>query len=320
MVKKIDPSLLERASKNAKYPSESAKAEVANTLMTEIPPITDEPRTVSKPLPGRVATGYQIRTEARNTTLWQGNPRNFETSTDISDLKPLLKASNGNSEAVSARLINGKIEVLAGKRRRMACIELDLPLLINVYDDLTDDECHFIADVENRGRKDLNHITYCQYLASRFDELNLDPLHKISVEEFGKKYQLSRQNMQNRISTGRQPSFLFEVSNMAAWGVRQATKVISLYKEILDHGSLTENDVKGRLEFSKTPSAIIATLEGLLPSSKVNEQPAEKTLRVGQGSISIKHSSTGAMTVKLDAKIADALKAKIESLIIEATN
>lgn len=316
MVNKVDLSLLEKASKKARYGSEvrdAARTPIREANVEGFEKIGD----VEKPLPGRVAKGYQVRVPASSTVLWSGNPRNFESDVDVSDLKPLLTATNGNTEAVTARLKDGKLQIIAGKRRRMACLELDLPILANVFDNLSDDECHFVADIENRGRKDLTHIAYCQYLAQRYDELCKDPSTRVTVEEFGEKYRINRTTMQNKISTGRLPRYLFEsVADMNMWGVRQSSSVLALYNKLRDISYIDDSNIKDALASCRNPTDVISALTSLAGEGANNKDtPKTQSMRVGQGTISIKHGRSGALTVKVDSKVSSDVKERLEAFL-----
>lgn len=96
-----------------------------------------------------------------------GNPRNFGIK-DISDLLPLIKETGGNSQAVDARMVGNKIEVIAGSRRRECCIEAGFPLTVDIYEDMNDDDADYLAATENKGRKDINVITDSNYLRYKF--------------------------------------------------------------------------------------------------------------------------------------------------------
>lgn len=311
-----DLDLLEKASEAARYGSEVGDKNRRSNHEKQ-PESLEHIGEVEKPLPGRVAKGYQVRVSASSTVLWAGNPRNFESDVDISDLKHLLAATNGNTEAVTARLKDGKLQIIAGKRRRMACLELDLPILANVFDDLSDDECHFVADIENRGRKDLTHIAYCQYLAQRYDELCEDPSTRVTIEEFGEKYQINRTTMQNKISTGRLPRFLFEnVADMNMWGVRQSSSVLALYNKLRDISYIDDNDIKDALATCRNPTDIISALTSLSGEGANNKDaPKLKSMRVGEGTISIKQGRSGALTVKVDSKVGPDVKERLEKFL-----
>lgn len=310
MVRKLDAETLEQAQK-ARYGSEK-KYETATNLSTTEP---NDHSGVIKPLPGRKAKGYQTLLDPNQVALWEGNPRNFERDVDISELRELLQSSGGNTEAVTATKIDGKITVIAGRSRRQGCIEESLPLLVNVFEDLSDEECHFIADAENRGRKDLSQVAYCQYLAHRFDELSKSPSKSLSVSEFAQNYKLKRQAMQDKISVGRLPRYLFDsVASMDSWGMRQLLAVRSLYNQLKEQPDMTDSKLETAIASCKVPTAVISELEAFLPSAKESD-PTKRTISVGQGKVEIKKSHTGILTVKCDSKVDVTIREKLEAFV-----
>lgn len=310
MVRKLDAGTLEQAQK-AKYGSEKKNVHTPDLS----PSAPDNYSGVIKPLPGRKAEGYQTLLDPNQVALWEGNPRNFERDVDISELRELLQSSGGNTEAVTATIIEGKITVIAGRSRRQGCIEESLPLLVNVFNDLTDEECHFIADAENRGRKDLSQVAYCQYLAHRFDELSKSPSKSLSVAEFAQNYKLKRQAMQDKISVGRLPRFLFDsVASMDSWGMRQLLAVRSLYNQLKEQPDITDSKIETAIGGCKVPTAVISELESFLPSAK-DSDPTKRSISVGQGEVEIKKSHTGILTVKCDSKVDVAIREKLEAFV-----
>lgn len=310
MVRKLDAETLQQA-QNAKYGSERKD----NKPLASSPEPVSSNSGVIKPLPGRKAVGYQKLVDPNNTMLWEGNPRNFERDVDISELRELLKSSGGNTEAVTATTINGKLTVIAGRSRRQGCIEESLQLLVDVFDDLTDEECHFIADMENRGRKDLSQVAYCRYLAHRFDGLSESPSTKVSVAEFAENYKIKRQAMQDKISVGRLPRFLFDsVTAMDSWGMRQLLAVRSLYKQLSEHTDISDNELGSAISNCKKPTAVIAKLTESLPRTK-DDVSSKRSFSIGQGKVEIKSSQTGVLTIKCDNKVDMAFREKLQSYI-----
>lgn len=312
MVRRLNAEILEQA-KNAKYGSERKHAKASIDAPLDNKPAGRDG--VMKPLPGRKAYGYQTMVDPNTTKLWEGNPRNFERDVDITELKELLKSSGGNTEAITAMMIGDDLTVIAGRSRRQGCIEESLSLLVDVFEDLSEEECHFIADMENRGRKDLSQVAYCRYLAHRFDDLAKSPSTKISVSDFSQNYKIKRQAMQDKISVGRLPNFLFDsVTSMDSWGMRQLIAVRSLYNQIKEQGEVADSELEVALTNCKVPTAVIAELEKVLPNTK-SDTSSKRSLVVGQGSVEIKTSQTGVLTIKCDNKVDVSVREKIQSYI-----
>lgn len=309
MVRKLDPETLEKA-QQARYGSERKDSESSDDFSAG-----EKSSTVLKPLPGRRAEGYQLLVDPNNTELWDGNPRNFEREVDISELRELLKSSGGNTEAVTATKLKGKLTIIAGRRRRQGCIEESLDLLVNVYEDLTEEECHFIADTENRGREGLSQVAYCRYLAHRFDELAESPSTKVSVAEFAENYKIKRQAMQDKISVGRLPKFLLDsVTTLDSWGMRQLLAVRSLYKQLNEQVEISSDELEAALSDCKKPTTVIAKLTDLLPK-RGNNTSSKRSLSIGQGRVEIKNTQTGVLTIKCDNKVDASVREKLQSFI-----
>lgn len=305
MAKPIDLSVITGVKDAVKYPSEQ-KAPTSTKLQ--------------KNLPGRILTGERVRIDADKTTLFQLNPRNFSGKNDISDLKPLIIRTGGNSTAVDARLVDGRIEVIAGSRRRQACLETGLKLTCDVWDEVSDEEACLIAELENSGRSDIDFMGFCSYLATRY-ELLKKATPDLTMERFGEFYNLTRQYMHEKIAIGRLPAWLKESAKIrtgADWSHRQGVKLASAYSELHAAGvDIQKALTKAGSPFS-TPTLALSFLISLrdeisgTSANDLSKTPLE--LIVGGGSIVVEETSKGLIKIQGKSLAPEARAAIIEFL------
>lgn len=82
------------------------------------------------------------------------HPDAFKTQ-EFLQLKEEIAAAGGNVQAIKVRRkANGRYEVIYGHRRARACLELGLPVLALIVDDMSDVSLFIEMDRENRGRSD----------------------------------------------------------------------------------------------------------------------------------------------------------------------
>lgn len=77
---------------------------------------------------------------------------------DFDELKEEIKSANGNVQPIKVRPVKGvhdEYELVYGHRRHRACLQLGLPVLALVADELQDAELFAEMERENRQRKDL---------------------------------------------------------------------------------------------------------------------------------------------------------------------
>ncbi|AYV11397.1 ParB N-terminal domain-containing protein [Shewanella algae] len=301
MSKAIDLGLIELAANTARYPSEEpGKQQPGNNI--------------TKKLPWKTLKGFRVTTNASQTTLYEGNPRNFGIK-DISDLLPLIKETGGNSQAVDARMVGNKIEVIAGSRRRECCIEAGFPLTVDIYEDMNDDDADYLAATENKGRKDINVITDSNYLRYKFLKKQSSD-KSLTVEMFAKQHKMSRQTMQDRFAIAAVPKLLQNGAKQSdAWTLRQAIKLKTLWKKLSESGE-TEESLKANAKLKipvTTPSMMLSQLELLAEVEKpVNNQT---TIGVGEGSWVLKQDKKGKLKLTTSAPVTEAQMEQLVSFI-----
>lgn len=284
MAKEIDLSILADATSHAKYPSEMVESNDFEVIGNVI-----------KQVPGAVLHGRRIRIDAKKTTLFPDNPRNFAPKDDLADLIPLIKESGGNSTAVDGRLVQGKVEVIAGSRRRDACLLTELPLVVDLWDDVNHEMACCIADIENSGRKDVDVIADCCYLLHRFATLKQnDPT--LSTDKFAAMYHNKRRNMFTIFGIARLPEWVRNCAlARSEWSIRQADTLKQYFEQALD--KYPEEEIKARLNFPvKLPSQALSLFKGL-----VGEREPKKPLE--NKSYTVKISKDGGVTVKITQQI-----------------
>lgn len=282
MGKNLDFSIIEGAEKAAKYPSEVTKQEI------------------TKKLPWKTLKGKRITVVASSTTLWAANPRNFGTK-DVSDLLPLIEESGGNSIAVEGRWQGNKIEVIAGSRRRESCILATLPLTVDVYEDCSDEDAEYIAQVENQGRKDLTVIGYCNFLYANFHEKKEND-SSLTVEAYAKKKKLNRTSMQERFAIAKLPRWLQCAAKQEdTWSVRQAKSLASLWGKLSETNS--EDDIRKKLKIPvTTPTMLLTQLKSHISNgSEANDEAIPVT--IGEYSWKINRDRKGKVRLQTENAI-----------------
>lgn len=77
-------------------------------------------------------------------------------TTDFQKLKDEIASAGGNVQPIKVRRAGDTLEIVYGHRRHRACLELGLPVLAIVTDNMSDQELFVEMERENRGRADLS--------------------------------------------------------------------------------------------------------------------------------------------------------------------
>ncbi|SHO54550.1 ParB/RepB/Spo0J family partition protein [Vibrio quintilis] len=88
---------------------------------------------------------------ATKTVVFEQNSREqaFLNEHALSDILSTLRERGQQYPAVGRKASDGKIEVLDGSRRRMACILADQPFLVYVAENVNEEHAKFLSDVAN---------------------------------------------------------------------------------------------------------------------------------------------------------------------------
>lgn len=296
MAKQIDLSILGGATSHAKYPSEMADTNDYEVIGNVI-----------KPVPGGELKGRRIKIDAKKTSLFPDNPRNFAPKDDLADLLPLIEKTGGNSTAVDGRLVQGKVEVIAGSRRRDACLLLELPLVVDLWDDVTHEMACCIADYENSGRKGVDRIADSCYLMHRFNTLKRsDPA--FTIEKFAAMYNNKRRNMTTIFGIAKLPEWVRNCAlARSEWSIRQADTLRQYFEHV--SSMYSEDELKARLNFPvKKPSQALSMFK-MLAKEGAGESEKDKAaykINVGKG---------GAVTVKIETKLNQEQQTKLDEFL-----
>tara|TARA_Y100001951_G_scaffold104574_1_gene116619 strand:- start:2611 stop:3519 length:909 start_codon:yes stop_codon:yes gene_type:complete len=302
MAKSINVDMIKGADSAAKYPSE-------HQIPVKKTPVAEE-YTIFKTVPGAVLRGRRLKVKASTTTLWASNPRNFSPNKDISDLRPLIKESGGNTQAVDARLVEGKIEIIAGSRRRQVCIEEGLDLTIDLYEEVSNEQAHYIAYTEN-VRKDVDLLSQACYLRSRFNELKAND-NTMTVEIFSNMHNMKPRNMHYYLAASNLPDSILSSANQRdQWSLRMANK-LKYYFDALTKSGMKEDDVvkQAKLPLS-TPSLVLNALKKLTLQFENSGEPKHEekyTLKTDKSGV------CKIVTPKLSEEQVKKLKAFLEAL------
>lgn len=335
-----DKKRMAAIAKGAQYPSEREKSE-ASQVQEEVVlerkplssvPVSPKPSAASSeqtaghaeaelsfptviPPTGREVATRRIRVEANETTLWEGNPRNFAEG-PIDNLLPLIQATNGNTVPIFARYDSeGRIQVIAGSRRRRACMELNKLLTVDIIE-CTDYEADAISYMENEGRLDVDAFSNGQFLLSRFNiRKKEDP--SLNVGQFANNFGVERETMSRYLSIGKLPTeFKTAVKDHSTFGRNACLKLMSAYKKASEDLSSEEviKRVERGAEFKDCPSLIhfIKKLVQAEPELKID---APKSWSLNESKVSYKMKKNGARVFELDANISAETLRKIEELL-----
>lgn len=187
---------------------------------------------IFKKLPGKTLYGERLSVPADQTMIYGQNTRNYESNHSLSEsLLDSIRLNGGNAiPAEGRRLPDGTIEVLAGTQRRFACIQENVPLTIDVYADVSDDDAHYIAFIENHGRTDITFVAQCHYFRTRFDALVDDGE---TIERFTSRYKLQKSTMKEYLSYGLIPSELTsKVAKQELFSARNMKQLRSVWSDI----------------------------------------------------------------------------------------
>lgn len=104
-------------------------------------------------LPARKLDPRQIK-----ASRWANRSEASFATQDFADLKEEIRTAQGNVQAIKVRRVKGaedEYEIVFGHRRHRACLQLGLPVLALVADELPESELFTEMERENRQRKDL---------------------------------------------------------------------------------------------------------------------------------------------------------------------
>lgn len=272
------------------------------------------------PPTGREVDTQRTRVSPHETKLWEGNPRNFAKKS-VSNLVPLIQATNGNTVPVFARYNKeGDIEIIAGSRRRQACNELNKLLTVDIIE-CNDQEADAIAFMENEGRLDVDAFSNGQFLESRYKMRKSDD-PSLTIEQYANSFGVERETMNKYLSIGRLPNALKEsVLEHATFSRRSCEKLVSAYKNAAKQ--IGEDDVLVKVNRSgsfKDCSTLIHFIKKLVNNEpEIVVEPAKKWT-VGDAKISFKMKKNGARVIELDSNIDNELLKKLEQLIEKPSN
>lgn len=296
MAKHIDLSILSGATNHAKYPSEmhdNVDFEVIGNVI--------------KNVPGTELKGKRIKIDPKKTTLFPDNPRNFAPKDDLADLLPLIKKTGGNSTAVDGRIIQGSVEIIAGSRRRDACLLTDLPLIVDLWDDVNDELACSIAEIENSGRKDPDVIADCCYLLHRYNKLKkVDST--LNVEKFAAMYHNQRRNMMTLFGIARMPEWVRNCATVRSeWTIRQADTLRKYFETVRTEHD--EDEIKTKLNFPvKLPSQALALFKSLAHA------PEDEKLEV-KPSYKLKVGREGEITLRIHKELTEEQKSMLDEFL-----
>lgn len=264
--------------------------------------------------------GSILHIDPSKTRLWQGNPRNFSFHSDLSELITLIKQSKGNVTPVIARRLPVKdangvdIEIIAGSRRRAACIEACEKLKISLVD-VDNDQAKVIAEAENKGRKDTDLFSDSRYLKHIYDEMKkVDP--QLTIEAFASLQtpKQTRQTMNDRLKLAEVPLWLQKpVKNPDDWSFRQALRL----KKLLNNKELNLAELQTSLKdksFLK-PDGLLAYI---LDFSGVVKEGSDIEIKINDKTVLISEQKSGQTKIVLP-KNSKKLRDEIEQLIRKFT-
>ncbi len=325
MVKALDLDLLEQNGEIDKQVSYGTERKMDKVPSKEPKPKSDG-TTITKRIPWKTLKGRRVTVRAFDTVLWAGNPRNFqnpgngeeEHEVDVSDLLPKIKFTGGNSQAVDARMVDGKIQVIAGKRRRLSCGKLDLELTCDVYDDVTDEDATYIAKIENEGRKDIDLLTMSTYLYHRFKEQKeVNP--NLTIEAFASKFEMSERTMLDRFRLAKLPEWIKDsCADRHSWTVRQANSLAALCEQLKSYSCDVSNFKDDQRFKLSTPSLVLTKLKAYLPSTgNTNETSLEDINITSSSKVDYKlaFSKKGEVTVKSKTKLSEEQLGKLQEFL-----
>ena len=287
----LNIDLLEKAALGAKYPSEvEDNTTESDSFLT---------------LPSRQVKKTTIKVDPTKTRLWSGNPRNFALVIDISDLIPLIKKGKGNLTPVYARKLsvpdenNIEIEVIAGCRRRLSCIEAGELLTVDLID-VDDNEAKYLADNENNGRTEPDFLTDCRYLKFVYDNMKRED-ESLTVAIFAEMQdkKVSRQTMNEKLKLAELPDWIqTPVQDSYTWGLRKGIKV----KSILADPALNIEGLKNKLSRELFPTAdkLIAFINEFMGTTTLSE---EKNFLIGKDKVSLIKNTKGHTKISIPSGI-----------------
>ena len=175
----LDDDFLEKAAEQASYSTEHRSA------LGKIKEVEKEGNTYII-IDGEELKLTSERVDPNKTIVWAGNPRLFEQGeTNVEDLLPHIHHTKGNTMPAYGRkaVHDGEdvIEIIAGSRRRLACIRGGYDLLVNLIE-CNDSQALLLTEQENEGREGTTFIAGCRWHLAQYESI------KTAMEEQGCKY------------------------------------------------------------------------------------------------------------------------------------
>ncbi len=224
--------------------------------------------------------------------------------------------------ALGRRKADGKVEVIAGSRRRRACIKEDVKFLIDVID-ATDEQAQQMAYIENEGRLDIDVWGQAAYYAIVFDnDKIIDPT--LDITRFAEKYKVSRKTMSEYINlNAKVPSWLINACEREdkqengkihlLWTFNLANQLKRVFKQIdsvSEQEKLKESLINKRLKDPKSLISYVKNLHGL--KEKVKPQRIE----YDGGAVLVKKGiKNNTLEIKLTDKSSPELREEIQQIL-----
>lgn len=276
----------------------------------------NESSEISVKLPsGKHVTSFRVLVDPNDTRMFEGNPRNnAQRKEDVAQLQALIEQTGGNVVPAWARTLpDGTVQVIAGFRRRLACIQAGCMLLLDMFLDIDDDDAYFLTKLENSGRIDPDPVAMCQHYASRYDSKSIRD-QGVTMEEFGKQNGISRQKMQSRVSVGRMPK---EIFNLIGAHIDWTYKALDELRSEIREAQNTDNYSKVIIELSElkspTPRKVIKVIRDVMNK----RQRVRNVLKLGSNGRygSIEYSGTGSVRVNIAKDIPESIREGIKKQI-----
>lgn len=259
------------------YVDHPESVEAAKSLNADLPKAVDDKPGNAVQLKIRLPDGHLVDgirmliEDISKVTLCELNPR-INNRADYSSLVEKFKISGGNVTPVVCRLVNGKVELIAGLRRHDASIAAGTDLLCDVItEEISDETCESIALVENADRDNpdvwaMAIFYHSQYMLQR-NKTNM------SKTDFAVKKKINRQHLQDYTGLASVPLWLINMTSRYtqpdefgtvnhAWSIRLAKKLKAACSPFLDGDAEVLKEKLGDRKFT-SPAELIAAVKKL---------------------------------------------------------